>query len=140
MVLNPRAKKHILALGRQSPSLLTSLVALDTLTPPVSRGTDDPPMRWMRGVASRASRWAADLSCQRSGTGKSATWSPYALRRTSVQAAKLELEGTELVCRRDEPFPFRRPWITGRGLWKTGRIGRAAEAARRRPPLPGSRR
>ena len=32
---------------------------------------------------------------------------PYAPRRTSVQVAKLELEGTEIVCRRDEPFPFR---------------------------------
>jgi hypothetical protein len=31
---------------------------------------------------------------------------PYALRRTSIQVAKLELEGTDIVCRRDEPFPF----------------------------------
>jgi hypothetical protein len=32
---------------------------------------------------------------------------PYATRRTSIQVAKLELEGADLVCRRDDPAPFR---------------------------------
>ena len=32
---------------------------------------------------------------------------PYATRRTSIQVAKLELEGGEIICRRDAPFPFR---------------------------------
>lgn len=32
---------------------------------------------------------------------------PYATRRTSIQVARLELEGAEIGCRRDEPFPFR---------------------------------
>ncbi len=32
---------------------------------------------------------------------------PYATRRTSIQVARLELEGGNLVCHRDEPFPFR---------------------------------
>ena len=31
----------------------------------------------------------------------------YATRRSSIQVAKLELAGTEVICRRDEPFPFR---------------------------------
>jgi hypothetical protein len=32
---------------------------------------------------------------------------PYPSRRTSIQVAKLELEGTDIVCRRDEPLSFR---------------------------------
>jgi hypothetical protein len=32
---------------------------------------------------------------------------PYATRRTSIQVAKLELDGGEIICRRDEPFPFK---------------------------------
>ncbi len=32
---------------------------------------------------------------------------PYATRRTSIQVAKLDLRGQELICRRDEPRPFR---------------------------------
>ncbi len=32
---------------------------------------------------------------------------PYALRRTSIQVARLETQGQELICRRDEPVPFR---------------------------------
>ena len=35
----------------------------------------------------------------------------YATRRTSIQVAKLELEGAEIICRRDEPFPFRRQLV-----------------------------
>ena len=31
----------------------------------------------------------------------------YATRRTSIQVAKLELDGGEIICRRDEPFPFK---------------------------------
>jgi hypothetical protein len=31
----------------------------------------------------------------------------YATRRSSIQVAKLELAGAEVICRRDEPFPFR---------------------------------
>jgi hypothetical protein len=31
---------------------------------------------------------------------------PYATRRTSIQVAKLEFDGRQMVCRRDEPFPF----------------------------------
>jgi hypothetical protein len=41
---------------------------------------------------------------------------PYALRRTSIQVAKLELDGEELICRRDEPFPFElRPGVDNWG-------------------------
>lgn len=32
---------------------------------------------------------------------------PYATRRTSIQVARLELDNGRIVCRRDEPFPFR---------------------------------